>query len=64
MISQTKIKFLLYKVLVAHYFNGSSSLPITQYKNNPIYQEMTEEDEFTTNTMDDRIHVDIRRSKN
>ena len=51
-------------MLVAHYCNGSSSLPTTQYKNNPIYQEMTEEDKFTTNTMDDRIHVDIRRSKN
>ena len=50
-------------MLVAHSCDGSSSGPLTQYKNNPIYQDMTEEDEFTTNTIDDRIHVDIRRSK-
>ena len=50
-------------MLVAHSCDGSSSASLTQYKNNPIYEEMTEEDEFTTNAMDDRIHVDIRRSK-
>ena len=55
--------FLLYKMLVAHSFDGCGSAPLTQCKNNPIYQDMTEEDEFTTNTMDDRIYIDMRRSK-
>ena len=36
-------KFLLYKMLVAHACDGCSSAPLTQYKNNPIYQEITEE---------------------
>ena len=56
-------KFLLYKMLVAHSCYGCSSAALTQYKNHRIYQDMTEEDEFTTNTMDDRIYVDMRRSK-
>ena len=36
---------------------------ITQYKNNKIYQEITEEDKFTDNEKDDRIYIDMRRSK-
>ena len=42
---------------------GCGSAPLTQYINNPIYQELTEEDEFTNATRDDRIYVDMRRSK-
>ena len=42
-------------MLVAHSCNGYSSAPLTQYKNNQIYQEMTEEDKFTDNERDDRI---------
>ena len=34
-------KFLLYKMLVAHSCDDCSSAPLTQYKNNPIYQEIT-----------------------
>ena len=33
-------KLLLYKMLVAHSCDGCSSAPLTQYKNNPIYQEI------------------------
>ena len=50
-------------MLVAYNCEGCSSAPLTQYKNNEIYQEMTEEDEFTTNDRDDRILIDLRRSK-
>ena len=35
----------------------------TQYKNNQIYQEITEEDKFTNNERDDRIYIDMRRMK-
>ena len=55
-------KFLLYKMLVAHSCDGCSSAPSTKCKNNPIYQEITHEDEFT-NTRDDRIYIDMRRRK-
>ena len=50
-------------MLVAYNCEGCSSAPLTQYKNNEIYQEMTEGDEFTTNNRDDRILINMRRSK-
>ena len=50
-------------MLVAQACNGCSSAPLTQYKNNETYQEITEEDEFTSNERDDRIYIDMRRSK-
>ena len=56
-------KNMLYKMLVAHSCDGCSSAPLTQYKNNQIYQEITEEDKFTNNERDDRIYIDMRRSK-
>ena len=56
-------KNILYKMLVTYQWNCCSSAFLTQYKNNPIYQEMTEEDEFTTNEKDDGILIDMRQSK-
>ena len=50
-------------MLVAHSCDGCSSVPLTQYKNNPIYQEITDEDKFTDNTRDDRIYIDMRRKE-
>ena len=54
---------MLYKILVAHSCDGCSSAPLTQYKNNQIYQEIAEEDKFTNNERDDRIYIDMRRGK-
>ena len=56
-------KNILYKMLVSYNCQGCRSAPLTRYKNNEIYQEMTPEDEFTTNERDDRILIDIRRNK-
>ena len=56
-------KNILYKMLGSYNCQGCSSAPLTQYKNNEIYQEMTPENEFTTNERDDRILIDMRRSK-
>ena len=56
-------KNMLYKMLVAHSCDRCSSAPLTQYKNNQIYQEITEEDKFTDNERDHRIYIDMRRSK-
>ena len=50
-------------MLVAHSCDGCSSAPLTQYKNNPIYQEIMEEDKFTDKERDDRIYTNMRRSK-
>ena len=56
-------KNILYKMLVAKRCDGYSTAPLTQYKNNEIYQEITEEDKFTDKKTDDRIYIDMRRSK-
>ena len=56
-------KNILYKMLVAIAYDGCSTAPLTQYKNNEIYQEITEEDKFADNDTDDRIYIDMRRSK-
>ena len=56
-------KHILYKMLAAYNCNGCSSAPLTQYMNNEIYQEMLDEDKFTENDSDDRIYIDMRRSK-
>ena len=50
-------------MLVAKACEGCNTAPLTQYKNNKIYQEITEEDVFTTNDTEDRIWIDMRRSK-
>ena len=50
-------------MLAAFTCGGCSSAQLTQYTNNPIYQKLTEEDEFTNATRDDRIYVDMQRSK-
>ena len=56
-------KNVLYKMLVAKACNGCSTAPLPQYKNNEIYQEITEEDKLADNDTDDRIYIDMRRSK-
>ena len=56
-------KNILYKMLVAKTCEGCSTAPLTQYRNNEIYQEITEEDVFTTSNKDDRIWIDMRKSK-
>ena len=56
-------KNISYKIFIAKQCNGCSTAPLTQYKNNEIYQEITAEDEYTTNDTDGRIWIDMRRSK-
>ena len=56
-------KNILYKMLVAKAWKSCSTAPLTQYKNNEIYHEITEEEVFTANNTDDRIWTDMRRSK-
>ena len=56
-------KNILYKMFNAKQSNGCSTGPLTRYKNNEIYQEITAEDKYTKNDTDDRIWIDMRRSK-
>ena len=56
-------KTMLYKMFVAYNCNGCSTAPLTQYENNPIYQDITPEEVYKTNTRDDRIYIDMTRSQ-
>ena len=56
-------KNILYKMLIPKQCNGCSTAPLTQYENNEIYQEITAEDEYTTNNTGNRMWIDMRRSK-
>ena len=47
-------------MLVVKLCDGCSTAPLTQYKNNETYQEMTEEDKCADNDTDDRIYIDMR----
>ena len=53
----------LCKMFIAYNCDGCSTAPLRQYKNNKIYQEITQQDEFATDKMDDRLYIDMRRSQ-
>ena len=42
--------------------NGSSVAPLTDYINNPIYQELIDEDDYFNTKSDERIYLDLRAS--
>ena len=52
-------KYQLYCMLAAFTCGGCSFAPLTRYINNPIYQELTEEDEYTDTERVDRIYIDM-----
>ena len=56
-------KHLIHKMFVAHSCNGCSSAPLTQYKNNDIYRELIEKDDYFGDESDERVYIDMRRSK-
>ena len=53
----------MYKMFVAYVCNGATFAPLTEYKNNPVYQDMTDEFSYRGDTKDDQIYIDMRRSK-
>ena len=55
-------KHLLYKQFVAWSCNDSSVAPLTDYMNNKIYQELTEEDNYFDVRSDGRLYLDLRAS--
>ena len=50
-------------MFLAFQCNGCSTAPLSQYKNNEIFQEKTMEENHTTTNTDNRIFIDLRRSK-
>ena len=53
-------KHLLYKQFVTQTCNGCSTTPITDYINNPIYQELIDEDECDSDKSNERVYLDLR----
>ena len=51
-------RHLLYKQFVAWNCNGSSVAPLTEYMNNPIFQELPDEDKYFSVTNDDRMYLE------
>ena len=43
-------------------FNGSSIAPLSDYSDNPIYQEAPRKKKYF-NDSDERLYIDVRRSK-
>ena len=46
-------KYQLYKMFVAYQCNGATFAPLTDYKNNTIYQDMTDEYSYHDQTKDE-----------
>ena len=55
-------RHLLYKQYVAWNCNGSSVAPLTEYRNNPIYQELPDEDTYFSVKNADSVYLDLRAS--
>ena len=55
-------KHLLYKQFIAWNCNGCSVAPLSDYINNPIFQELLLEKEYFGNNSDQRISLDLRDS--
>ena len=56
-------KHVIYKMFVALVCDGCSSAPLTQYKNNDIYWDLITEYDYFEGESDERIYIDMRRSK-
>ena len=52
-------KHLLYKKFIAWSCNGSSAAPLTDYINNPVYQELINKDDYFDITSDERIYLEL-----
>ena len=50
-------------MFVAYHCARCSAAPLTQYKNNEIKQELTKEKDYFGDDSDERLYIDMRRSK-
>ena len=53
-------RHLLWKQFVAWNCNGSSVAPLVDYINNPIFQELPDENAYFDVRSDERIYLDLR----
>lgn len=55
-------KYLLYKQFVAWSCNSFSTAAVTYYINNPVYQELIDENYYNGVRRDERVYLDLRAS--
>ena len=53
---------MLYKQFATWSCNGSSIAPLTDYINNPIYQELIDKEDYNKVKSDNRIYLELRAS--
>ena len=53
---------MLYKQFVTWVWDGCSVAPLTDYINNPIYQELVDKDHYGENKRDERVYLDLKAS--
>ena len=53
---------LLYKQFLAWSCNGSSVAPVSDYVDNPIFQELPDQERYSSAKSDERIYLDLRAS--
>ena len=55
-------KHLLWKQYIAWHCNGYTNAPVSDYTNNPVFQDLLPENMYMSNTSDERIYIDLRDS--
>ena len=50
-------------MFVTYCYEECSAAPLTQYKNNEIKQQLTKEKDYFGDDSDERLYIDMRRSK-
>ena len=55
-------KHLLYKQFIARNCNGSSVVPLTEYMNNPVFQELSDEESYYSLKSHENVYLDLRGS--
>ena len=61
-ISNDTQKHLLWKQYVACCCNGYTAVPISDYINNPVFQELLLEPDYFGTKSDEKIYIDLRDS--
>ena len=56
-------KMKIYKMFVAYVTNGCSTASLIDYRNNDIFKELTTYGKYFSDTSDERVYIDLRRSK-
>ena len=62
-VSNKDHKHWLYQMFVAYYCEGCNAAPLTQNRKIEIKQELTKENYYFGDDSDERLYINMRRSK-